>query len=99
MTWVAPPPPAYSFLRDRRKIYPRLGEFGLLAAWGCSTLCRLVERQGFSKKVTMVQGEDIKLLRRIVAGGGRKYTGRKCGPQQIRPTGRPRMADAIQDER
>ena len=74
MTSVAPSPPAYSFLRDRRKIYPRLGEFGLLAAWGCSTLCRLVERQGFSKKVTMVQGEDIKLLRRIVAGGGRKYT-------------------------
>jgi len=24
--------------------------------------------------VTIVQGEDIKLLRRIVAGGGRKYT-------------------------
>jgi hypothetical protein len=46
----------------------------LLSPWGCSTLCRLVERQGFSKKVTMVQGEDIKLLRRIVAGGGRKYT-------------------------
>jgi hypothetical protein len=46
----------------------------LPAAWGCSTLCRLVERQGFSKKVTIVQDEDIKLLRRIVAGGGRKYT-------------------------
>jgi hypothetical protein len=27
-----------------------------------------------SKKVTIVQEEDIKLLRRIVAGGGRKYT-------------------------
>jgi hypothetical protein len=24
--------------------------------------------------VTIVQGEDIKLLRRIIAGGGRKYT-------------------------
>jgi hypothetical protein len=48
--------------------------FRLLSPWGCSALCRLVERQGFSKKVTMVQGEDIKLLRRIVAGGGRKYT-------------------------
>ena len=30
--------------------------------------------QGFLKKVTIVQDEDIKLLRRIVAGGGRKYT-------------------------
>jgi hypothetical protein len=29
---------------------------------------------GLSKKVTIVQGEDIKLLRRIVASGGRKYT-------------------------
>jgi hypothetical protein len=27
-----------------------------------------------SKKVTIVEDEDIKLLRRIVAGGGRKYT-------------------------
>jgi hypothetical protein len=34
---------------------------------------RLVE-PGLSKKVTIVQDEDIKLLRRIVAGGGRKYT-------------------------
>ena len=33
----------------------------------------LVE-SGLSKKVTIVQDEDIKLLRRIVAGGGRKYT-------------------------
>ena len=41
--------------------------------WGCSTLRRLVE-PGLSKKVTIVQDEDIKLLRRIVAGGGRKYT-------------------------
>jgi len=31
----------------------------------------LVE-QGFT--VTIIQDEDIKLLRRIVAGGGRKYT-------------------------
>jgi hypothetical protein len=30
--------------------------------------------RGLSKKVTIVQEEDIKLLRRIVAGGGRKYT-------------------------
>jgi hypothetical protein len=30
--------------------------------------------RGLSKKVTLVQDEDIKLLRRIVAGGGRKYT-------------------------
>ena len=30
--------------------------------------------RGLSKKVTIVQDEDIKLLRRIVAGGGRKYT-------------------------
>jgi len=29
---------------------------------------------GLSKEVTIVQDEDIKLLRRIVAGGGRKYT-------------------------
>ena len=27
-----------------------------------------------SKKVTIMQDEDIKLLQRIVAGGGRKYT-------------------------
>jgi uncharacterized protein DUF3860 len=27
-----------------------------------------------SKKVTIMRDEDIKLLRRIVAGGGRKYT-------------------------
>ena len=32
---------------------------------------RLVE-QGFT--VTIMQDEDIELLRRIVAGGGRKYT-------------------------
>jgi len=48
-------------------------DFPLARATGLgSTLCRLVE--GFLKKVTIVQEEDIKLLRRIVAGGGRKYT-------------------------
>jgi hypothetical protein len=45
----------------------------LLSQRGCSTLCRQVE-PGLSKKVTIVQDEDIKLLRRTVAGGGRKYT-------------------------
>ena len=30
--------------------------------------------QGFSKKVTIVQGEDTKLIRQIVASDGRKYT-------------------------
>jgi DUF3860-like len=30
--------------------------------------------QGFLKKVTIVQGEDIKLIRQIVASDGRKYT-------------------------
>ena len=47
--------------------------FRLLSSWGCSTLCRLVE-PGLSKKVTIVQGEDIKLIRQIVASDGRKYT-------------------------
>jgi hypothetical protein len=45
----------------------------LPAPWGCSTLCRLVEPK-LSKKVTIVQGEDIKLIRQIVASDGRKYT-------------------------
>jgi hypothetical protein len=45
----------------------------LLSSWGCSTLCRLVE-PGLSKKVTIVQGEDLKLIRQIVASDGRKYT-------------------------
>jgi transposase len=39
----------------------------------CGHFRRLVE-PGPSKKVTIVQDEDIDLLRRIVAGGGRKYT-------------------------
>jgi hypothetical protein len=42
-------------------------------AWGCPTLSYLAG-QGFLKEVTIMQDEDIKLLRRIVAGGGRKYT-------------------------
>jgi hypothetical protein len=57
--------------------------FRLLSSWGCSTLCHLVE-PGLPKKVTIVQGEDIKLLRRIVAGGGRKYT---CLCRKSNPTG------------
>jgi hypothetical protein len=49
------------------------GKSRLPTPWGCSTLCRLVE-PGLSKKVTIVQGEDIKLIRQIVASDGRKYT-------------------------
>ena len=45
--------------------------FVLLSPWGCSTLCRLVEP---APRVTIVQGEDIKLIRQIVASDGRKYT-------------------------
>jgi hypothetical protein len=52
----------------------RLGAFPVaLTAGGLAQhSARLVE--GLSKKVTIVQDEDIKLLRRIVASGGRKYT-------------------------
>jgi hypothetical protein len=61
----------------RERIHPlpeaASAHFRLLSRRGCSTLCRQVE-PGLSKKVTIVQDEDIKLLRRIVAGGGRKYT-------------------------
>jgi hypothetical protein len=42
----------------------RAGWLNTLPAWS----------RGLSKKVTIVQDEDIKLLRRIVASGGRKYT-------------------------
>jgi hypothetical protein len=44
-----------------------------VAPSGCGHFRRLVE-PGLSKKVAIVQDEDIELLRRIVAGGGRKYT-------------------------
>jgi hypothetical protein len=54
-------------------ISPSWGKSRLQAAWGCPTLSRLAEPR-LSKKVTIMQDEDIKLLRRIVAGGGRKYT-------------------------
>jgi hypothetical protein len=37
------------------------------------TLSRLAEPK-LSEQVTIMQDEDIKLLRRIVNGGGRKYT-------------------------
>jgi hypothetical protein len=52
----------------------RLGAFPVALITGglAQHSARLVE--GLSKKVTIVQDEDIKLLRRIVASGGRKYT-------------------------
>ena len=52
----------------------RLGAFPVALTTGglAQHSARLVE--GLSKKVTIVHDEDIKLLRRIVASGGRKYT-------------------------
>jgi hypothetical protein len=59
------------------KVHPLPGRFGAFIVARAVRLAQhsagLVE-SGLSKKVTIVQDEDIKLLRRIVAGGGRKYT-------------------------
>jgi hypothetical protein len=57
-----------------KKAIPHLGDRSLARAIEVAEHSAAWSSQGFLKKVTIVQDEDIKLLRRIVAGGGRKYT-------------------------
>ena len=52
----------------------RLGAFPVALTTGGWLNTLPAWSRGLSKKVTIVQDEDIKLLRRIVASGGRKYT-------------------------